>query len=70
MAKIIKYKHEKGALHIGGGRFFYAGETYEVPEEEAKQLTTAYDDLETVEEKKAGRGGGKHADTGEGKAAE
>lgn len=66
----VKYKHEKGALHVGGGRFFYAGKTYEVADEEAKQLTEAYDDLEIVEEKKAGRGGGKHADAGEGKAAE
>lgn len=66
----VKYKHEKGALHIGGGRFFYAGEAYEVSDEEAKALTEAFDDLEIVEEKKSGRGGGRHADAGEGKAAE
>ncbi|MED1954915.1 hypothetical protein [Brevibacillus centrosporus] len=66
----IKYKHEIGALHIGGGRFFYAGETYDLPEDEAKELTEEYDDLEIVEEKKVGRGGGKNADAGEGKAAE
>jgi hypothetical protein len=69
MAK-IKYKHEKGALHIGGGRFFHAGEIYEVTDEDAKLLTETYGDLEIVEEKKAGRGGGRHADAGEGKAAE
>ena len=66
----IKYNQETGALHIGGGRFFYAGENYEVTDEEAKYLTETYADLEIVEEKKAGRGGVKHADAGEGKAAE
>lgn len=66
----IKLKHEKGALHIGGGRFFYAGQGYDVSEEEAKKLTETYDDLEIVEEKKSGRGGGKHVDAGESKAAE
>ncbi|MCM3144365.1 hypothetical protein [Brevibacillus sp. MER 51] len=66
----IKYKHEKGALHIGGGRFFHAGETYEVSDKEAKELTTAYEDLEIVEDKKSGRGGGNHADAGEGKETE
>lgn len=66
----VKYKHEKGALHVGGGRFFYAGEAYEVSDEEAKVLTEAYGDLEIIEEKKSGRGGSKNADTGEGKAAE
>lgn len=66
----IKYKQASGALHIGGGRFFHAGETYEVTDEEAKRLTETYGDLEITEDKKAGRGGGRHADAGEGKATE
>lgn len=51
MAK-VKYKHEEGALHIGGGRFFYANEEVEVTEAEKDQLLEAYEDLEEVVEKK------------------
>jgi SepF-like predicted cell division protein (DUF552 family) len=46
----VQYKHETGALHIGGGRIFYANEPVEVPEEEIDQLLETYKDLEEVEE--------------------
>lgn len=32
-----KLKQDKGVLHIGGGRFFYPGETYELT---AKELAS------------------------------
>lgn len=36
MADKIKYKlkQEKGVLHVGGGRFFYPGDTYELSAED------------------------------------
>ncbi|KMZ42516.1 MULTISPECIES: Rho termination factor N-terminal domain-containing protein [Bacillales] len=46
---LVKYKHATGALHIGGGRFFYAGETYPVSEEEWENLQW-FEDLEEVQE--------------------
>jgi hypothetical protein len=30
-----KLKQEKGVLHVGGGRFFYPGETYDLADVEA-----------------------------------
>ncbi|MED4581871.1 Rho termination factor N-terminal domain-containing protein [Brevibacillus choshinensis] len=45
----VKYKHATGALHIGGGRFFYAGETYTVTDEEWEQLQW-YEDLEETDD--------------------
>jgi hypothetical protein len=48
MAKVI-YKNKVGALHIGGGRFFYANEPVVVSEEEKDQLLAKYgEDLEEV----------------------
>jgi hypothetical protein len=47
----IRYKHKKGALHIGGGRFFYAGQVYNVSDKEWKELE-GYEDLELVKEDK------------------
>lgn len=45
----LQYKHTKGALHIGGGRFFFANEPVEVSEEERNELLQAYgEDLEEV----------------------
>ncbi|WP_050184166.1 hypothetical protein [Domibacillus robiginosus] len=44
----VQYKHKKGALHIGGGRFFYAAEPVEVSGEEIDQLLGTYEDLEEV----------------------
>lgn len=44
MAK-VKYKHDKGVLHIGGGRFFHAKKPVEVNEKEVKTLLSKYDDL-------------------------
>ncbi|WP_309087192.1 hypothetical protein [Domibacillus sp.] len=44
----VQYKHKKGALHIGGGRFFYAAEPVEVSDEEIDQLLETYEDLEEV----------------------
>jgi hypothetical protein len=49
MAK-IQLKHKEGALHIGGGRFFYANEPVEVTEAEKDKLLLAYEDLEEVVE--------------------
>jgi predicted transcriptional regulator len=47
MAK-VQYKHKEGALHIGGGRFFYANEPVEVTEKERAELLENYSDLEEV----------------------
>lgn len=49
MAK-VKYKHDKGVLHIGGGRFFHAKKPVEVNEKEVKTLLSKYDDLVLVED--------------------
>lgn len=46
----IKYKHETGALHIGGGRFFYANQEVEVTAKERDELLKNYPDLEEVKE--------------------
>lgn len=45
----IQYKAEKGVLHIGGGRFFYANEPVEVSEEEKSKLLETYPDLVEAE---------------------
>ncbi|MGG3801786.1 hypothetical protein [Metabacillus fastidiosus] len=48
----IQYKHVKGALHIGGGRFFHANEPVTVSAEEKEELLELYgDDLEEIEDK-------------------
>jgi len=44
----IQYKQKKGALHIGGGRFFYANQPVEVTAEEEKKLLKNYKQLESV----------------------
>lgn len=44
----LQYKKETGALHIGGGRFFYSGEPVEVKDEEKAELLSKYADLEDV----------------------
>jgi hypothetical protein len=50
----IQYKHEKGALHISGGRFFYPGEVHEVTAKERDELLKDYgDDLEEVKTSKS-----------------
>lgn len=51
MAK-VQFKHKEGALHIGGGRFFYANDPVEVTEAEKDELLSSYEDLEEVVEKK------------------
>lgn len=48
----VQLKHETGALHIGGGRFFYAGEPQKVTTKEKDELVAAYKDLEEVKEPK------------------
>ncbi|ANB56407.1 hypothetical protein GFC29_3122 [Anoxybacillus sp. B7M1] len=48
----IQYKHKKGALHIGGGRFFYANEPVEVSAKERDELLSKYEDLEEVKTQK------------------
>lgn len=35
MSSHYKLKQEKGVLHVGGGRFFYPGETYDLTDVEA-----------------------------------
>ncbi|MDQ0658764.1 hypothetical protein [Paenibacillus sp. W2I17] len=44
----LKYNKQKGALHIGGGRFFYPNEPIEVSEDEAEALLKRHSDLEEV----------------------
>lgn len=44
----VQYKAESGALHIGGGRFFYAGKPEKVTVKEKDELVAAYTDLEEV----------------------
>ena len=44
----IQYKHKTGALHIGGGRFFYANEPVEISAKERDELLEKYSDLEEV----------------------
>lgn len=46
----VQYKKNKGALHIGGGRFFYAGEPVMLDGGEAEDLLSKHKDLELVEE--------------------
>lgn len=49
----VQYKHEKGVLHIGGGRFFNPGEAHEVTAKERDELLDLYgDDLEEIKETK------------------
>lgn len=52
MATKIKYmlKQEKGVLHIGGGRFFYPGETYELSAEEVEIYGDYFDKPKTAKE--------------------
>ncbi|WP_252503272.1 hypothetical protein [Sporosarcina sp. Marseille-Q4943] len=45
----VQYKHKTGALHIGGGRFFYANDPVEVEDNEVEGLLASYADLELVE---------------------
>ncbi|WP_153732537.1 hypothetical protein [Sporosarcina obsidiansis] len=51
MAK-LQYKKESGALHIGGGRFFYAQKPVEVTAKERDELLKLYPDLEEVSDSK------------------
>ncbi|MGF6357097.1 hypothetical protein ABIE27_005036 [Paenibacillus sp. 4624] len=46
----LQYKKQKGALHVGGGRFFYPNEPIEVNEDEAVSLLDRHADLEEVKE--------------------
>jgi hypothetical protein len=46
----VQYKHEKGALHIGRGRFFFPNEPVEVTEDELKNLLDSHEELEEVQE--------------------
>lgn len=48
----VQLKHENGVLHIGGGRFFYAGEPQKVSAKERDELLGTYEDLEEVKEEK------------------
>lgn len=45
----LQYKHEKGALHIGGGRIFFPGQPLYVTEEAKNALLSRFpDELEEV----------------------
>ncbi|MBO1583130.1 hypothetical protein [Bacillus sp. XF8] len=46
----VQYKHEKGVLHIGEGRFFHAEEPQKVTAKERDELLEVYEDLEEVKE--------------------
>jgi hypothetical protein len=61
----VQFKHKKGVLHIGGGRFFYPGEPVEVTAAERDQLLDTYpDDLVEVKVSKGkGTTSGDKADT-------
>lgn len=48
----LQYKKESGALHIGGGRFFYAQKPVEVAAKERDELLKLYPDLEEVNDSK------------------
>lgn len=50
----IKYKlkQEKGVLHVGGGRFFYPGESYELTDEEVEMYEGYFDVSDELEGKK------------------
>ena len=52
MAAKIKYKlkQEKGVLHIGGGRFFYPGESYELSAEEFETYGDYFDEAKAVQD--------------------
>ena len=54
MAGKIKYKlkQEKGVLHIGGGRFFYPGESYELSNQELKDYEHYFEEEKIEEDKK------------------
>lgn len=48
----VQFKHKKGVLHIGGGRFFHPGELVDVTASERDELLEAYPaDLEEVKGK-------------------
>ncbi|MES5896977.1 hypothetical protein [Bacillus cereus group sp. RP43] len=49
---LVQLKHERGVLHIGGGRFFYAGEPQEVTAKERDELLETYGDLEEFKQPK------------------
>lgn len=55
MAVKVKYKlkQEKGVLHIGGGRFFYPGESYKLTAKEVEDYGHYFEE-EEVEDKKSG----------------
>lgn len=48
----VQFKHESGVLHIGEGRFFYAGEPQEVTAKERDELLETYGDLEEFKQPK------------------
>ncbi|MGS2750047.1 hypothetical protein ACVAMH_24645 [Bacillus zanthoxyli] len=48
----VQLKHEHGVLHIGEGRFFYAGEPQEVTAKERDELLGTYEDLEEFKQSK------------------
>lgn len=52
----LQYKHEKGALHIGGGRIFFPETPLEVTEEEKNALLSHFPgELEEVGEEKTNK---------------
>ena len=47
-----KLKQEKGVLHVGGGRFFYPGESYELTDAEVEMYEGYFDVSDEQEGKK------------------
>ena len=45
-----KLKQEKGVLHIGGGRFFYPGESYELSADESESYGAYFEKVKAVKE--------------------
>lgn len=45
-----KLKQEKGVLHIGGGRFFYPAESYELSADELENYDSYFEKVKIVKE--------------------
>lgn len=47
MAEKVKYKlkQKKGVLHVGGGRFFYPGESYELSAKDVKAYGKYFEEI-------------------------
>jgi hypothetical protein len=71
MAAKIKYKlkQEKGVLHVGGGRFFYPGEIYDLTDDEIATYGQYFSEEQAAVLKKDEEIGRKAADNSKAKNA-